>query len=292
MNDLPQDQNVWLSPNDNQALAMQEFKSGVLEVRSTPRMITLETSSRCNLRCVMCPHAINAVQRPRHLDVEIVQRLGRFIHQSSSLQLHGIGEPLASPGFWQTLDFIPIPEVCDSSINTNLTVLDEKRLARLHNSNLKIINVSLDAATTETYQKIRGFDFSVVLNNLQRLIEMKRQSQRRFPLLYLNMTLMRSNIEEAVAFVRLAKRVEADLVCFWHLNRWNDEEMARYIVQRDDWTFDYQQEGLWNHPALSNRCIREAMREAEEIGVKIYLDHNKSVFFDETNSGEDTDGNR
>jgi hypothetical protein len=46
-------------------------------------------------------------------------------------------------------------------------------------------------------------------------------------------------------------------------------------------TFDYAREGLWNHAALSNRCIREAVAFASELGVALYLDHNKDVYFDE-----------
>jgi sulfatase maturation enzyme AslB (radical SAM superfamily) len=268
-----------IGPKQNEALAMAEFAAGVLVVNSSPRMLTLETTSRCNLRCVMCPHAIDAVDRPKHLEEEMVAGLEKFIRQSRSIQLHGIGEPLASPAFWTSLKFLP--EGCDSSINTNLTVLDERRLKSLVGSQLKIINVSLDAARPETYRKIRGYSFEEVLENIRRFVEERRASGKRFPLLYINMTLMRSNIEEVLEFIDLAAGLGADTVCFWHLNRWSDGEMQRYVVERDGWVFDYRKEGLWNFPALSNEYLRKAEALAREKGIRLYLDNNKLVYFDE-----------
>lgn len=272
-----------VSPKDNEALAMAEYRDGVLHVRSTPRMLTLETTSRCNLRCVMCPQAIDAVDRPKHLEEETIAHLWRFIGQARSIQLHGIGEPLASPAFWKSLAYIPAS--CDASINTNFTVLDDKRLQRLVDSNIRVINVSLDAATPLTYQRIRGFDLETVLTNIRRFVARRAEAGKKLPQLYMNMTLMRSNIEEVPAFVKLAVELGADRICLWHLNRWSDAEMKRYRIERDGWKFDYAEEGLWNHPALSNRYIREAQALAKAHGVGLYLDENKDVFFDEADVG-------
>ena len=268
-----------MSAKHNEALALAEFEAGVLEVRSTPKLLTLETSSRCNLRCVMCPQAIDAVDRPKHMDAHLMADLEKFIRQSERIQLHGIGEPLASPAFWDSLKFIP--EECDASINTNLTVLDDRRLNKLIASQLKVINVSLDAARAETYQKIRGFSFEEVIGNIRRFVEARRVSGKKFPLLYMNMTLMRSNIEEILEFIELAAGMGADSVHFWHLNRWTEIEMQRYMVERDGWLFDYKKEGLWNFPELSNEYLHKAEALAREKNISLYLDHNKLVYFEE-----------
>jgi len=276
----PAEQFGLIDPKHNEALAMAEFAAGVLQVRSSPRTLTLETTSRCNLRCVMCPQAIDAVDRPKDLEEELMLGLSRFIQQSSSIQLHGIGEPLLSPAFWASLEFLP-EKGCESSINTNLTVLDERRLKALIDSKLKIINVSLDAARPETYSKIRGHSFEAVVGNIRRLVEERQASGKKHPQLYLNMTLMRSNIEEVLEFVDLATELGADKVLFWHLNRWPEQEMQRYVVERDGWVFDYQNEGLWNFPALSNDYLRKARERAREKGINLWLDNNKIVYFDE-----------
>jgi hypothetical protein len=97
----------------------------------------------------------------------------------------------------------------------------------------------------------------------------------------MNMTLMRANIEEATAYVRLAAELKADKVALWHLNRYTEDEMRRHVVERDGWRFSYDQEGLWNFPALSNKCLKEVQAEAARLNMPLALDINKSVYFDE-----------
>jgi hypothetical protein len=269
-----------LSPRQNETLAMQEFREGKLRVASTPRMLTLETTSRCNLRCVMCPHSIDEVVRPKHLDETSLAGLSDYICRARHIQLHGIGEPLISPAFWSMLHLVP--KDCDSSINTNFTVLDDQRLEQVLDSNLSLVNVSVDAATPLTYERIRGFSFETVVDNIRRLITARRARNQLHPRVYMNMTLMRSNVEEAADFVSLASELGADCVCFWHLNQWPPAVMQRYRAEKDGWTFDYCQEGLWNCPEISNRHIRKAEERAVNLGIRLYLDENKPVYFDTT----------
>lgn len=273
-----------LSADANQALAMAEFAAGVTKVRSTPPSLSLESTSRCNLRCVMCNHAIGAVDRPKHLDAGLVEKLRFFLKRARSVQLHGIGEPTNSPAFWDLLTGLPEPQLCNSSVNSNFTVMDDGRIQKLLESNLRVVNVSLDAGTAATYQKIRGFSFEVVINNIELFMAERRARGQTYPLLFLNMTMMRSNIEELGDFIRLAKRLGADQTLLWHLNHWDDGEMARYVIERDGWVFDYAKEGLWNFPALSNGKIRQAIELARELDVRLDLGQNTENFFDEIDS--------
>lgn len=270
-----------MTPAENKELGLKEFAQGRTMVASTPNFITLETTSRCNLKCVMCSHAVGGVDRPKHLDEALTAKLSVFMGQASAVQLHGIGEPINSPAFWTCLADLPQPSVCESSINTNFTVINERQMDQLVASNLKIINVSLDAATPLTYQRIRGFDYERVLSNIRLFNQKKQANSQKFPLLYLNMTLMRSNIEELVMFVQLAKELNADMACAWHLNRWPEEEMARFVVKRDEWLFDYSKEGLWNHPELSNKWIQKAQTEAKKLGIALWLPSATQVFFED-----------
>ena len=266
-------------PEQNHILAMEEFQAGKLVVDSTPYKLTLETTSRCNLQCVMCLHAVGGVDRPKHFEESLSERLAPFIARAGNIQLHGIGEPLNSPAFWRCLADLPPVEDCESSINSNFTVVNDVQIDRLLESQIRFINVSLDAATAQTYARIRGFDFEKVLGNIRRLISKKQALGKRYPSLFMNMTLMRSNIEELVDFIRLAKEIGADQVCAWQLNRWPQEEMARFVVQRGDWTFDYAKEGLWNYPELSNECIARAEALAKELGIAFTFPTAAAVYF-------------
>lgn len=262
--------------NINRQLGINEYESGITLLQSTPSLLTIETTSRCNLRCVMCPHGINAVDRPKHMNESLAKKLQKFLNRGKHVQLHGIGEPLNSPIFWEMLE--SISEDCDASINTNLTTPDINKLHKLSVSNIKVINVSLDAARPETYQKIRGANLSSCLENIKTLVSLVKQSKTKKNI-YINMTLMKSNINEIIEFLDLAKNYEVDGVWLWHLNKWPDQEMSRYVVKRDGWIFDYSKEGLWNYPTLSNQKIAEAFEHANAIQIPLYTSDNKSLLF-------------
>jgi len=279
---LPEEQSGSTSladPRANEALALAEFAAGLLQLKSTPPTLTLESTSWCNLRCVMCPHAINGVHRPKHMEPELAQSIERFIRQSRSVQLHGIGEPLASRAFWYNLSLLS--NDCHSEVNTNFTLLDDQKIKELVGSKLKVVNVSLDAARSDTYRKIRGYALEKVIGNIRKFIAERGARGQEFPRLHMNMTLMRTNIEEVTEFIDLAASLGADAVFFGHLNRWSERLMRRYLIDRDGWIFDYSKEGLWNFSALSNEYLRKAGQLARDKNIPLHFDGNKQVFFDE-----------
>ncbi len=269
-----------MTPKENLAAITREHAAGKVVVESLPSILSIESTSICNLRCVMCPHSIGGVHRPQHLPAEVVDSLADVLPAAHQVQLHGIGEPLASPSFWGMLSLETFDKNAELSVNTNLTLLNERKLAMLLGAKPRLtLNVSLDAATADTYSKIRGADFHKVLENVTRI--RGGRGAHAYPRIFINMTLMRTNIEEVVEFVELAHRLRVDAVLLGHLNRWPARDMALYRHERNGWCFDYAQEGLWNHAALSDRWIRAALRRSRDLGVTVHLDSAKQVFFDD-----------
>src|SRR5919106_4221332 len=71
----------------NLAIAEEHYRSGRLIIDSLPVSVTVETTSICNLRCVMCPHAIGDVNRPKHLPNRIMDRLILAMSRARDVQL-------------------------------------------------------------------------------------------------------------------------------------------------------------------------------------------------------------
>lgn len=236
-----------------------------------PRDLTIETTSRCQLRCVMCPHAVGAVHRPGHFPDGLLPQMGDALDVAERVQLHGIGEPLLSPAFWAMLDRLPAGIM--ATVNTNLAVRNDDLVLRLARSRLRKISVSMDAATPEIYRDIRGFDFDVVTANI-RLLAANRPRKTS---LSMNMTLMRHNIAEVPAFVRLARSLGVKIVQFWHMNRLPDHVAAERVVRRGSWTFDYATEGLWDELDGARALLREAQEIGASLGMKVKLDVNKDI---------------
>jgi MoaA/NifB/PqqE/SkfB family radical SAM enzyme len=214
----------------------------------------------------MCPQGIGAVDRPMHMDENIVKKLVPFMKNSHSIQLHGIGEPFLSEGFWEILKYLP-PAAdwqtwkqgkCVSSVNTNLTTLRKEHLEKILQSNLSIINVSLDTPNKETYEKIRGYDFEKVIGNLRKLV--KARGDRRFPRIWANMTLMKENVTQIIDFMKLTiEDIGCDRVLTWIMNNMSLEEKQKYNKNIDGWNFNYDEQGQWNNQKLFKEEITKAM---------------------------------
>jgi Tfp pilus assembly protein PilF len=242
-----------------------------------PQALTLESSSVCNLRCVMCPQGRGLVHRPRHFPAALVDKLASYLPGVTFVQLHGIGEPLHSPAFWRFLDTLTTPEGAHIEVNSNMTVLTDDQIGKLLGSRLSLINVSLDAATPETYARIRGYDLNKVISNIRRFMSRRKAEGYAKPALFLNMTLMRENIEELEGFVELGHNLGVDGLQLWHMNAGEDYRLTK----KDGWTFDYQQQRLSNYPRLSNEKIRAALARAERLGTTFKLNPSKTLFFEE-----------
>lgn len=273
------------TPSENARLVDQAYREGRTVLECGPRILTIESTSICNLRCVMCPHAIDAVQRPKHMPTGVIDKLSHVLAVASEAQLHGIGEPLSSPAFWSALASPAIQPDCNLNINTNLTLLNDRKLALLLDVKAQLkINVSVDAATERTYARIRGAELGEVVDNVRKLVAAR--GDRRRPIVYINMTLMRENIEEAVPFVEMAHRLGVDGVFFFQMNHMPPEHMEQYKIDRDDWHFDYTQQGLWNFKELSNRCLNEALERGRQLGIPLYPEGLTGLFFDDVPSAK------
>ena len=240
-------------------------------IAKPPKIIELETSSLCNLKCVMCPQSLtgkHGVQRPNHLPELIVEKVIPYLTDDTEcISLHGIGEPFLSKSFWKILPLLPAG--CHSQCNTNMTVLTDKMLDSIVNSNFNLLNISIDASEAELYEAIRGFDFKKVSNNIRRLVDRKNEVGNTDLKVYCNMTLMKCNIESIVDFMEFfIGDIGVDAVQLWPLNNWGRKANDRY----NQGEFNYEYQGLWNHQQLYRRCILEAKEYAEQKDWTLIID--------------------
>jgi MoaA/NifB/PqqE/SkfB family radical SAM enzyme len=230
----------------------------------------------------MCPHGIAPPPRDKHMPEALIDKIRPLLDHATSFQLHSIGEPILSGSFWKVLEMLDDRSDAIISVNSNGLLLSDERIDRLLDSPLTDISISCDAATAETYRRIRGAELDEAIDAVRRLIRRRDAAGLKHPRVSMNMTLMRENIEEAVAFVELAHSLGADAVALWHLN-----DVGRgTVLQREDWTFDYDAQQLLHFPELSNRCLAEASERARDLGIELQLSPNKPMQFDE---GEATD---
>jgi MoaA/NifB/PqqE/SkfB family radical SAM enzyme len=127
-------------------------------MKLNPRRIKvgLELTSKCNLRCGMCP--LPVLRRPYEDMVwPMVEKAEREIH-GAGLKLkwlHEMGEPLLYARIDDAIRLFP-----EASLSTNGLVLTEEIGARLLASPLKRIRICVDSVNPEVYPQLRtGGDF-------------------------------------------------------------------------------------------------------------------------------------
>jgi MoaA/NifB/PqqE/SkfB family radical SAM enzyme len=184
-----------------------------------PTKLQLETTNRCNLRCIEC-YRTNLEFKAQLGDLSF-ENFRRIIIQFPYLRgvsLFGLGEPLLNRELEDMLAYLrqDRPEV-RPYITTNATLLDEPRVKMLVKYRVAL-TVSLNAATPDTYLKTSGrrhYELAEIIENLRRLSAAARNENVRFTIC---MVIMNENVAEIPEYVRLAHEVGAHEAYFGEQN--------------------------------------------------------------------------
>jgi MoaA/NifB/PqqE/SkfB family radical SAM enzyme len=187
------------------------------------------------------------------------------LRSARSVGLHGAGEPLLYPALFELLDELDTSRT-NVGFNSNGQLLTEELSRRLVEKRLGWISFSLDAATKESYLRIRRrSDFDRLLTRIEGLVAARRRAGRRRPEIEINMTLMRLNLPEAPAFVELASRLGVDRVMFQQIRPGGSNR----IVAADGFVFDYARQELAGCEELHDEVMRSARKRAGELGIHL-----------------------
>jgi radical SAM protein with 4Fe4S-binding SPASM domain len=199
-----------------------------LTLRQTPIHLHVEHTTYCNLDCKTC-NRLKYLTKPEHLSVERFKRILDQTHPKK-LSLTGIGEPFMHP---QVFDFIQIAKEhhCTVDIVTNGTLLTPECCDKIVKSDLDVIRISLDGASRETYQRIRGADrFFEVLDGIRSLVETKKRLNSPKPFVRLTYVMTRDNYHELARTIALGEKLGVDAANFQPLDLVGIEERKENLV--------------------------------------------------------------
>ena len=173
-------------------------------VGALPRSLYLETTNRCDSKCQTCIRTFETLEPPADLTLDRVRMIAEQFPALDRVVLHGIGEPLLNPQIFDIVSYLKT-RVAAVLFNSDAISLTPARSIRLVESGLDEYRVSMDAATAETFRKLRGVDrFERVKTNVAHLVALQREMGRTTPRVSLWFTASRANVEELPAFVQLA----------------------------------------------------------------------------------------
>ena len=228
----------------NTVLNRRELLEGRVDLRSRPYKLGIDMTGTCNVKppCVYCAWDFNKALEGPNVDVpfntDTLDRYDAFFEDAQELVNCSIGEPFMMKNVDELLDaFGSRGKVLE--LTTNGQILTDVNIAKLLGRNVHLY-ISLDAATPETYAKLRNPTFTRLLDNVRRLVKAKG-GRGKLPLVYLVFMPMKANAHEVDAFVELAAELGADRLVLRPLN---DSEGVELNWDRSGYRYEYQKELL------------------------------------------------
>lgn len=168
-------------PQPREAVAAGRY--GFVQPRHAefPPILIIAVTNVCDMACVHCAHPVikkdrdyRAAYMAPEIHTRIVEETKRFKDQLWVFRYAADGESLLHPKFIDFVEETKRAGIGPVDLTTNAQTLTEEKMRRLLLAPIDVIDVSTDAYSKETYEKIRiRGKFDVVTANTRRLIELR-----------------------------------------------------------------------------------------------------------------------
>lgn len=151
------------------------------EAEKFPPLIILDITNVCNLECIHCPHRKikkKSDYKPTFLKWSLYTKIVKEVAKNkiTLFRYASDGESLLHPRFLDMVAYAKEQGIKPLNLTTNGLLLDEKTAHTLLKLGINIIDVSLDAFTKKSYDKIRKkSDFHRVMANLHHLLYLRKR---------------------------------------------------------------------------------------------------------------------
>ncbi len=231
-------------------------------MRYPDEILAVEMSSYCNLRCPMCTQCQVDYDKKGFMDIRLWEKLiGEFAAAGVKYEKFlpfGLGESLLHPKAYEMLAYM-FDKNKDRTIfghiilHTNALLMDERisDLMLKYQYQIGALHFSLDAATQETYSKVRpGAELSRAVMNIVYFLKHRSQIP---PKVVLQFIVMKRNFNEANNFLKFWSEVLTGLGLGFQVNYDWQPEMLRD-------TIFFKRENTWNPADLG---------QSEELHKKV-----------------------
>lgn len=169
-----------------------------------PHEIDIEVTSSCDADCIMCPR--KAMRRKvGPMDLALFKKIvdEAVALEVPELHLNGYGEISVLRNYREYLSYIRQKSGrVKITINTNGMRMSEEMSRAYVEFRVDVVNITIDGATAATYESIRQhLKLDVVENNVKRLIQIRNEMGKKYPLVTVHMIAMPQNQHEAESFL-------------------------------------------------------------------------------------------
>jgi len=219
----------------------------------------IELTSRCPLRCRMCCREGQTALERKDMSPEDFKRLLPHMKGVEAVVLEGWGESLLHPNL---VECIRLAKEAGTRVGfvTGGKTLHRAYVSELGRAETDFIGFSLSGATEATHDSIRvNSSLPHLLEHIQVFQEIKAREKSPYPRLHMVYLLLKDNIAEVPALIRLARELKIDEVVLIHIalvsTAWQEEQRIFALERVEDY----------------NRIIREAQRLAGDFRIRLVV---------------------
>ena len=222
---------------------------------SRAKIIQIEVTTACQLRCRFCPRTVLADSWVNaNFSWELFSSLLPSLRRAGLVHLQGWGEPLLHPRLWDMAAAIK-GKHGHVSLTTNAMLLDKAASHEACRIGVDLVAISVAGARAATNDSLRvGANFNQICANISYLCQLKPR-----PRVNLVMQMMKPNVEELPELVTLASRLGVDEVVAPNLD---------YIPAAE---IDDLKAFTPSPDPHQTELMGEAHSKGEELGVKVHV---------------------
>lgn len=153
------------------------LNNGIAKGNFYPNVFIIETCSRCNLSCTMCPNKNMSSNDLGHIDVELFRNIIVDISPYCEfLMLYWMGEPFLHPKLSELLNIARSHIHGKIVLSSNMTHLNKSLVTSIL-SNVDILICCIDRWDKNAYEKNRnGAVFETVVSNTELILRQRKSS--------------------------------------------------------------------------------------------------------------------
>ncbi len=188
-----------------------------------PKILTIEFTSACNAKCIMCPQP--AMDRKKeNMPNEILEKIiddckGKPLKK---INLFWMGDSTVDKHLIEKMRLVRagLPNV-KLYLSTNAQLLSKERSRKIIDENLlDVINFDIDGFTKLTFESVRvGLKFDNVVDNVKYFLNYKKEKRKKNPQTRITIIDMKPTQSEVQKFVDYWSKL-ADVVDVNHYNTW------------------------------------------------------------------------
>jgi MoaA/NifB/PqqE/SkfB family radical SAM enzyme len=185
-----------------------------------PEIVQIESTNICNAKCVFCPRD-DMARKQGIMDMALFRRIADECAALgiTHVRMHNYGEAFIDRQLVEKVRYAKQAGIAEVGLISNGSLITEDVARAMIEAGLDAINISLDAAGKEVFERTRvGLKYDKVIAAIERILRLRDELGRARPKLILSFV-RQNNSEEERAFIE-RWRTRADKVHVTDLHNW------------------------------------------------------------------------